>query len=114
MAQNSSFSHFCYLVRHNLLTFVAFGFFLILVIVALGGPVLAPYDPLASDSASALQGPSGSHWFGTDQLGRDILSRVLVATRLDLGISVIAVALSFALGSLLGTWAGYWGGGSIG
>jgi peptide/nickel transport system permease protein len=110
MALTSSSGHLRYLIRHNLLTFIAFGFFLLLVILALGGPAIAPYDPLTSNAANALQSPSPAHWFGTDQLGRDIFSRVLIATRLDLGIAVVAVALSFVLGSVLGTWAGYWGG----
>src|SRR4051794_19154877 len=74
------------------------------------GPWIAPYDPLASDTANALQGPSFAHWFGTDQLGRDILSRLVVATRLDLGIAGISAALAFAIGSLLGLAAGYSGG----
>ena len=54
--------------------------------VAALGPALVPYSPLASDTAQALTGPSPAHWFGTDQLGRDIFSRVVVATRLDLGM----------------------------
>ncbi|KKI99196.1 ABC transporter permease [Prochlorothrix hollandica] len=110
MAVTPPLSHLRYLIRQNLLTFIAFGFFLGLVLIALGGSAIAPYDPLTSNSAIALQSPSPSHWFGTDQLGRDIFSRVLVATRLDLGIAVLAVALSFVGGSILGTWAGYWGG----
>jgi len=80
------------------------------VLLAVFGPALAPYDPLASDAAHALQPPSAAHWFGTDQLGRDIYSRVLTATRLDLGIALAAVALSFAVGVALGLAAGYHGG----
>jgi peptide/nickel transport system permease protein len=71
---------------------------------------IAPYDPLASNAALALEPPSPAHWFGTDQLGRDVLSRVIVATRLDLGIAVSAVFLSFLVGSVLGVAAGYYGG----
>jgi peptide/nickel transport system permease protein len=74
------------------------------------GPALAPYHPLASDTALALTGPSAAHWFGTDQLGRDIFSRVVVAARLDLGIAATSVALAFGIGSLLGLAAGYCGG----
>ena len=81
-----------------------------LVVLAIVGPTIAPYDPLASNTAKALQPPSRAHWFGTDQIGRDILSRVLVATRLDLIISVAAVALSFAAGSTAGAVAGFFGG----
>ena len=87
-------------------------FLLLLVIVAAGilGPVLAPYDPIATDAAASLQPPSAAHWFGTDQLGRDIFSRVLVATRLDLVIATSAVTLSFTVGSVLGGACGYFGG----
>ena len=69
-----------------------------------------PYDPLASDASAALQAPSWAHWFGTDTVGRDVFSRVIVATRLDLSISVAAVALSCVIGAALGAAAGYWGG----
>ncbi len=75
-----------------------------------GGTLVAPYDPLASDTMRALQAPRAAHLFGTDQLGRDILSRVLVATRLDLGIALASVALVFAAGGLAGLAAGFFGG----
>jgi peptide/nickel transport system permease protein len=99
-----------YVISENGVTFGAFLLFFLLVLFALLGSVIAPYDPLASNAAVALSPPSTAHWFGTDDLGRDILSRVIVATRLDLGIAVLAVALSFVLGSVLGTCAGYFGG----
>jgi peptide/nickel transport system permease protein len=105
-----TFQHTRYVISENLVTFGAFALFLGLVVLAIFGRAIAPYDPLASNSAVALQPPSAAHWFGTDQLGRDILSRVMVATQLDLGIAVLAVALSFLVGSLLGTLAGYFGG----
>ena len=69
-----------------------------------------PYDPLASTPAGALKPPSWQHWFGTDQVGRDVFSRVVVATRLDLLISISAVGLSFVIGSALGAVSGFWGG----
>jgi peptide/nickel transport system permease protein len=99
-----------YLAGENLLTLVAGLSFLFLVFFATFGPWIVPYDPLASNAAAVLQPPSTAHWFGTDDLGRDILSRVVVATRLDLGIAVLAVALSFVLGNVLGSIAGYFGG----
>ncbi len=80
------------------------------MIAAIAGPLLAPYDPLASDTMAALQAPSARHWFGTDQLGRDVLSRALVATRLDLGIAASSVALVFVLGGFSGLVAGFYGG----
>ena len=84
--------------------------FAILIIAAVLGPLLVPYDPLASEAANALQPPSWAHWFGTDNLGRDVFSRVVTATRLDLMISISAVTLSLIAGSILGAVAGYWGG----
>jgi peptide/nickel transport system permease protein len=102
--------HARYVVTENPVTLVAFGLLLGLVALAVVGPAVAPYDPLTTDTARKLEPPSGAHWFGTDQLGRDILSRVIVATRLDLAISLAAVALSFAVGSVLGSCAGYFGG----
>src|SRR3546814_14505698 len=65
---------------------------------------------MTTNSALALKPPSLAHWFGTDSLGRDIFSRVLVATRLDLGIAFASVALTFAIGALAGIAAGYFGG----
>ena len=94
----------------NPVTALAFGLFLLIVLVGIFGPALAPYDPLASNTALALQPPSADHWFGTDNLGRDVFSRVIFATRLDLLISVAAVSISFVLGSAMGSIAGYYGG----
>lgn len=107
---NGALDHLIYVLKENPVTLIAFAMFGVLIFVAVFGPVIAPYDPLQSDAAAALQPPSLDHWFGTDNLGRDVFSRTLVAARLDLMISVAAVALSFVFGSLLGAVAGYWGG----
>ena len=74
--------HAGYVLRENPVTAAAFALFTFLVLCAVLGPGLVPYDPLASDTARALSPPSAAHWFGTDQLGRDIFSRIVVATRL--------------------------------
>ena len=102
--------HARYVIGENPLTGLAFGLFVLLLVCAAVGPWIAPYDPLATDAAAKLQPPSRAHWFGTDQVGRDILSRTLIATRLDLAIAVSAVALSFVTGSFAGACAGYFGG----
>ncbi len=105
-----TFSHIGYVLRGNPVTLLSFVMFAILIIAAVLGPLLVPYDPLASEAANALQPPSWEHWFGTDNLGRDVFSRVVTATRLDLMISISAVTLSLMAGSILGAVAGYWGG----
>ncbi|MBI2131393.1 MAG: ABC transporter permease [Candidatus Tectomicrobia bacterium] len=102
--------HFRYVMGENPVTLLAFSLLLLLVALGLFGPLLAPYDPLASDTANALKPPSWAHWFGTDQLGRDVLSRVMAAARLDRAISVAAVDISFMAGSAAGMCAGYFGG----
>ncbi len=99
-----------YVAAENPVTGVGFVLFAILILVAIFAPVLAPYDPLASNAAHALQPPGAQYWLGTDQLGRDILSRLIAATRLDLGIAVSAVFLAFVFGTGLGLVAGYFGG----
>ncbi|WP_299470821.1 ABC transporter permease [uncultured Roseibium sp.] len=109
-SNDSALAHVAYVLKSNPITMLAFSMFAVLIVAAVFGPSLVPYDPLTSNAANALQPPSLAHWFGTDNLGRDVFSRVVVATRLDLAISVAAVALSFAIGSVLGSIAGYWGG----
>lgn len=82
----------------------------VLVIIAIIGPYITPYDYTAYDYMNTLAGPSPEHLFGTDQYGRDILSRMLVGTRLTLGVSLSAVVIGAALGTVLGLLAGYYGG----
>jgi len=106
----SAVVHAHHMISENPVTGVAFALFLVLVIAAILGPYVAPYDPLATDATASLQPPSARHWFGTDQLGRDIFSRVLVATRLDMIIAVSSVAVVFVVGGLAGITAGYFGG----
>jgi peptide/nickel transport system permease protein len=73
-------------------------------------PLLAPYDPLAQTLSARLQQPSAEHWLGTDQLGRDIASRLLYGARISLVIGVVVVALAGILGTFVGLVAGYAGG----
>lgn len=94
----------------NRLTLAAGIVLALFVLAGIVGPWIVPFDPLATSSALTLKAPDAVHWFGTDALGRDIFSRVVVATRLDLGMAVGAVALSFIVGTALGAVAGYIGG----
>jgi peptide/nickel transport system permease protein len=84
--------------------------FSIIVLAAIFAPMLTPYDPVALDFSSALQAPNWSHPFGTDNLGRDVLARVLYAARVDLQIGAIGVAFPLMIGSVMGLLAGYFGG----
>ena len=72
----------------------------LLVIIAIIGPYVTPYDYTEYDYANTLAGPSAKHWFGTDNYGRDILSRMLVGTRLTLGVALSSVVVGAALGSI--------------
>ena len=110
LAPPTAWQHARHVLAENPVTLAAALLFALFVLTALVGPALVPYDPLATNAGAALQPPSAAHWFGTDALGRDIYSRTVVATRLDLGIAVAAVALSFVVGLPLGLAAGYFGG----
>ena len=105
-----TWKHIRYVATDNPVTLGAFALFGFFLLLALFGPWIAPYDPLMSDTTVALKPPSAAHWFGTDSLGRDILSRIIVAAQLDFGIAVSAVFASFFLGSALGCLAGFYGG----
>jgi len=107
---NETLRHARHVLSENPVTLFAAALFAIFVLMALFGPLLVPYDPLASNTSVALQPPTAAHWFGTDALGRDIFSRTIVATRLDLGIAVAAVLVSFVIGMPLGLAAGFFGG----
>jgi peptide/nickel transport system permease protein len=106
----ATLKHARYVIGENPVTGFAFGLFVIIVVAAVLGPYIVPYDPLASNTAMSLKPPSRAHWFGTDQLGRDVFSRVVSATRLDFIIAVFSVALVFLMGGLAGVAAGFFGG----
>ena len=78
-----------------------------LTVVAIFAPVFAPYDPLEQDLTAILEGPSWSHLFGTDELGRDLLSRVVFGSRISLATAAIVVAVAGTIGTLAGLVAGY-------
>lgn len=107
---SSMLNHARYVVSENPVTGLAFALFTVIALAALIGPYVVPYDPLATDTSATLQPPSWRHWFGTDQLGRDIFSRVVVATRLDFIIALSSVALVFVIGGFAGLAAGFYGG----
>jgi peptide/nickel transport system permease protein len=81
-----------------------------IVVVALTAGRIAPYGANNIDVANALQAPTGAHWFGTDELGRDIFSRVLLAAHASLQIAIVSVAFAFVVGVTIGVISGYRGG----
>jgi peptide/nickel transport system permease protein len=81
-----------------------------IALVAVLSPWIAPHDPLTQDPINRLAAPSGSHWLGTDELGRDVFSRLLHGTRVDLPVGLLGAALPAALGMVLGLIAGFFGG----
>jgi len=98
------------LVRRSPLTILGLFLTIFLVSVALLAPYIAKYDPDQQDLSMRLSPPSPEHPFGTDQLGRDILSRVIWGSRISLTIAVVVVAISFSIGTAVGMIAGYFGG----
>ncbi|CCO09127.1 nickel transporter permease [Desulforamulus hydrothermalis] len=97
-------------LRKNKLAMVSLVFLLALSLMAVLAPFVAPYDPYLSDMPKALQGPSAQHWLGNDELGRDILSRIIYGARISLRVGLIAVGIALSVGMTLGSLAGYYGG----
>ena len=80
------------------------------VLAAVIGPWLVPYDPSAQELALRLEGPSRLHWLGLDELGRDILARVMSGARISLFVGLVVVSVSASIGAVMGALAGYYGG----
>ena len=83
---------------------------LLLILIAIFAPLLAPYDPTVQDYASILQGPSKQHLLGTDEYGRDILSRIIYGTRISLSVGILAQVIATIIGVTMGSLAAYYGG----
>jgi peptide/nickel transport system permease protein len=98
------------LVRHNPLAAAGMVLVVIFVLFALLAPIIAPRDPFFIDLPTRLQAPSASHWFGTDELGRDILSRIIHGARISMLVGMSVVAASLSIGLVVGCIAGYYGG----
>jgi peptide/nickel transport system permease protein len=96
--------------RHNRLASAGLVLVAVFVVFALFAPWIAPQSPSAIDLPSRLQPPSAAHWFGTDELGRDILSRVIYGARISMLVGASVVAGSLLLGLIMGSIAGYYGG----
>lgn len=96
-------------LRRNPMAMISGGFILFLILVAVFAPWLAPYNPLESDWMALSSPPSASHWMGTDDLGRDVMSRIIYGARISLYIGIFSVTLGMLAGIALGLLAGYYG-----
>jgi peptide/nickel transport system permease protein len=110
MAFSTTWNTAAALGRRNVLAAAGMIMVAVFVVMALFAPWLAPHDPSSIDLPSRLQSPSPGHWFGTDELGRDILSRVVYGARISMLVGTSVVAGSLLLGLILGSIAGYYGG----
>jgi peptide/nickel transport system permease protein len=97
-------------VRHNPLAAIGVVLILIFLIFALFAPWIAQQDPAAINLPDRLNSVSSAHWFGTDELGRDILSRIIYGARISMLVGASVVATSLSLGMIIGSIAGYYGG----
>jgi peptide/nickel transport system permease protein len=82
----------------------------LLILIALVGPLVSPYNPIIGDVSDSLEAPSWTHWLGTDDQGRDVLSRVISGARVSLSVGLISVSIGFVVGVSIGMLAGYAGG----
>jgi peptide/nickel transport system permease protein len=94
----------------NRLALIGFVLIVIFSLIAIFAPLIAPFDPIQQNYDQLLKPPSMTHWFGTDNLGRDVLSRAIYGTRVSLTAGVVAVSLAVLIGVLLGLLAGFLGG----
>jgi len=108
------FKNFMGLIISNKAAFVGLIIVMLIVIVAIlnsiFGKLMLPYDPFTGDLSKSLQSPSSAHFFGTDEQGRDIFSRVIDGTKISLRVGVISVAIALSLGTVVGSVCGYFGG----
>lgn len=93
-----------------MVSLVIIGLLILIAIVTAIAPQILPYDPYQQDLSQSFAGPSPAHWFGTDQQGRDIFTRILVGSQISLTVGLLSVAISLTVGVTLGAIAGYKGG----
>ena len=109
-AKHRSRSPFALLMRRLFrrpLVVVAFALLMAILVVAVAAPWATPYNPMKMDILGRLKPPSAAHWFGTDEFGRDVLSRVMLGARLWMLVGLLVVVVSTVLGTLMGLAAGY-------
>ncbi len=109
-ARNERLSSAIYFLRRNPRMIIGGAIVLAWLFTALFAPFIAPFDPIKVNVLDSLQPPNPSHWLGTDDLGRDVLSRVMWGSRVSLSVGLISVSIGLLVGTSLGLAAGYLGG----
>ncbi|MBQ1391080.1 MAG: ABC transporter permease [Firmicutes bacterium] len=97
-------------LKKNKVAMVSLGAIIIIAIIAIFAPLIAPYSPYETDPFNNLQPPSAEHWCGTDNLGRDILSRIIYGARVSLLVGIVCELIAVPIGIIMGSIAGYYGG----
>jgi peptide/nickel transport system permease protein len=97
-------------LRRNPMAMIGLTVIVLWILIALMAPLIAPYGPLTQKIADRLQPPSSQYWFGTDELGRDVFSRVIYGARISIPIGFVVILFAMTVGSLIGASAGYIGG----
>ena len=101
---------FWYKLKQNKMTLVGIAILLLIVLLSIIVPILSPYDPNKVDLVNKFQAPSASHWFGTDEVGRDIFTRIFYGAILSLGLGILIIFIAAVLGTIIGCISGYLGG----
>ena len=110
MKNNSMLKYTLIRLRRNYLALFGLFILIVLIICAIFAEQLAPYGYAQQDYMMIRKAPSALHWFGTDEFGRDILSRIIYGSRISLQVGIIAVSISLVVGGLIGAISGYFGG----
>ena len=97
-------------LKRNKLALVGGAVVLALFLISLLAPLLSPYEPNAINAWKVLSPPSWQHWFGTDELGRDVFSRILYGARISLKVGFVAVGIAVTIGTVVGLLSGYYSG----
>lgn len=96
--------------RRQKVAMIASAVIMLLLLLAVAGSLVVPYDPVQPDYNAILEWPSASHWLGTDEFGRDVLSRIISGTKISLSVSLSSVFIGSIVGTVIGLTAGYYGG----
>ncbi|MFP3919625.1 ABC transporter permease subunit [Lysinibacillus telephonicus] len=99
-----------YKLKQNKMTWVGLVILGLIVLLSLAAPLISPFDPNKIDLVNKFQPPSSEHWFGTDEVGRDIFTRILFGARLSLGVGILIIIIAAVIGIVIGTISGYIGG----